>query len=180
MKANDQTAGSRPNLADDSVVVLFKGGRLPSWHRLSNQQQQDYSQEHVDLMLTVSRQYRLMHLEGFRLLGPQNHWQRFWVIEFPTLAGAEAWIKAEMAPPYGRYGYYEYHLARRVRLDAFRDGVTHLPARLSPSPDADPHRIPSLHVDYDSLVVLAFRRRLPGAADLTTQERGEAENTSIN
>ncbi len=176
MRSTGRIAGRGPDLTDDSVVVLFKGGRLPSWHRLSPQEQQDHSQEHVNLMLSVCRQYRLMHLEGFRLLGPQNHWQRFWIIEFPSLAGAEAWIKAEMAPPYGRYGYYEYHLARRTRQNDFGGWVTNPPPRIPPPPGADPHQIPVLQVDNGSAIVLTFRRWLPGAADLSGQERGEEEH----
>lgn len=159
----------------DSVVVLFKGGRLPAWHALSQREQDDFSQEHVDLMLSVSRRYGLMHLEGFRLLGPQDNWQRFWVIEFPSLAGAEAWIQAEMAPPYGRYGYYEYHLARRASRDDFKDRTYRSTARKSPASGDDPHRIPSLRIDPTSLVVLTFRRWLPGAAELSAEERGQVE-----
>ena len=158
-------------------MVLFKGGRLPSWHRLSQKEQEAFSQEHVDLMLSVSRRYRLMHLEGFRLLGPQDHWQRFWLIEFPSLAGAEAWIQAEMAPPYGRYGHYEYHLARRAYQDGFTDRAAHPPARNSRAGGDDPHRIPSLQIDPTSLVVLTFRRWLPGAAEMSAEERGEVEQS---
>ena len=157
----------------DSVVVLFKGGRLPAWHALSQREQEAFSQEHVNLMLSVSRRFGLMHLEGFRLLGPQDNWQRFWVIEFPSLAGAEAWIQAEMAPPYGRYGYYEYHLARRAYQDNFDDPTSHPAARKSPDSGSDPHRIPSLRIDPTSLVVLTFRRWLPGAAELSAEERGQ-------
>ena len=159
----------------DSVVVLFKGGRLPAWHALSQREQDAFSQEHVDLMLSVSRRYGLMHLEGFRLLGPQDNWQRFWVIEFPSLAGAEAWIQAEMAPPYGRYGYYEYHLARRAYQDDFKDRTSRPTARKSPASGGDPHRIPSLRTDPASLVVLTFRRWLPGTAELSAEERGQVE-----
>ena len=177
MTSKRQSAGRATDPRDDSVAVLFKGGRLPAWNRLSPQEQQAYSQEHVDLMLSVSRQFRLMHLEGFRLLGPQNNWQRFWVIEFPSLAGAEAWVQAEMAPPYGRYGHYEYHLARRVGRDDFTDGVAHPPAPVSPATGDDPHRIPPLQTDRGSMVVLTFRRWLPGAAELSAKERGEAEHT---
>ena len=159
----------------DSVVVLFKGGRLPAWHALSQREQDAFSQEHVDLMLSVSRRFGLMHLEGFRLLGPQDNWQRFWVIEFPSLAGAEAWIRAEMAPPYGRYGYYEYHLARRAYQDEddFNDRPPRPTPRKSPASGDDPHRIPPLRTDPASLVVLTFRRWLPGAAELSPEERGE-------
>ena len=52
-------------------------------------------------MLSVARDHRMKRMEGFRLIAPQERWERFWVIEFPTLEGAEAWIEAEMAPPYG-------------------------------------------------------------------------------
>jgi hypothetical protein len=171
MTPSDQSPGRTADPGDESVVVLFKGGRLPAWHRLSQKEQDAFSQEHVDLMLSVSQQYRLMHLEGFRLLGPQNNWQRFWVIEFPTLAGAETWIRAEMAPPYGRYGYYEYHLARRAYPDGVIDRSALPPAQESAG--GDPHRIPSLKTDPSSLVVLTFRRWLPGAAELSAKERGE-------
>ena len=159
----------------DSVVVLFKGGRLPAWHALSQGEQDAFSQEHVDLMLSVSRRYGLMHLEGFRLLGPQDNWQRFWVIEFPSLAGAEAWIQAEMAPPYGRYGYYEYHLARRASRDGLIVRASRLPAPKSPVAAENPRHIPTLKIDSSSLVVLTFRRWLPGAAELSAEERGQVE-----
>ena len=32
-------------------------------------------------------------------MAPQQSWERFWVIEFPTLMGAEAWIDAEWHRP---------------------------------------------------------------------------------
>ena len=92
----------------DSVVVLYKGGRLPSWRQLSIIEQNAASQEHVDLMLKVARDHGLQRLEGFKLVGPRRDYQWFWLIEFQTIEGAEAWIEAEMAPPYGLYGYYEY------------------------------------------------------------------------
>ena len=106
-----------PASSGDSVVVLYKGGRLPSWDGLTVEEQDEYSREHVDLMLSVAREHGLMGLEGFKLVGPVGDWMRFWAIEFPTFEGAEAWIAAEMEPPYGRYGYYEYHLARSVRRE---------------------------------------------------------------
>ena len=150
MTPSDQSAGPAAN-PGDSVVVLFKGGRLPAWHALSQREQDAFSQEHVDLMLEVSRRYGLMHLEGFRLLGPQDHWQRFWVIEFPSLAGAETWIRAEMAPPYGRYGYYEYHLARRAYQEGILVRASRLPARKSRAAANNPRRIPTLKTDPTSL-----------------------------
>ena len=90
----------------DPVVVLFKGGRLPSWHQLSDGERTEFEETHVKLMLSVAREHDMTRLEGFRLIGPQGDWQRFWLIEFPALEGAEAWIQAEMAPPYGLYGHY--------------------------------------------------------------------------
>ncbi len=42
------------NSAGDSVVILFKGGRLPAWHQLEEAQRTDYERQHVDLMLSVS------------------------------------------------------------------------------------------------------------------------------
>ena len=101
----------------NSIVILFKGGRLPSWHRLTDKQRDEFSQTHVDLMLTVADRYGMKRMEVFRLIGPQDVWQRFWLIEFPTMEGAEQWIQAEMAPPYGLYGFYEYHLSRNFRRD---------------------------------------------------------------
>ena len=82
-----------------SVVVLYKGGRLPSWGQLTTAEQDAASQEHVDLMLEIGHEHGLKRLEGFKLVGPHKDWERFWLIEFPTMAGAEAWIEAEMAPP---------------------------------------------------------------------------------
>ena len=46
-------------------------------------------------MLDVAREHGLMRLEGFRLVTAQGPWQHYWVMEFPTLEGAEAWIEAE-------------------------------------------------------------------------------------
>ena len=33
----------------DSIVVLYRGGRLPSWHQLSPDEQVAFQDEHVDL-----------------------------------------------------------------------------------------------------------------------------------
>src|SRR5439155_10327808 len=96
----------------DTIFVLFKGGRLPSWHLLSEAERTAAEQNHIDLMLSVEERHDMRRLEGFRLMGRQHDWERFWVIEFPTLDGAEAWIEAEIKPPYGLYGYYDYQLAR--------------------------------------------------------------------
>lgn len=161
-----------------TVSILFKGGRLPSWYHLSKEEQDAYSQEHVDLMLAVAKKHRMLRLEGFRLLNPQKNWERFWIIEFPTLEGAEAWIEAEMAPPYGRYGYYDYDLSRRYQKDEFDTWVTK--PRMPADPLAeDPHQIPSLDVDRDSVVVLMFTRWLPGMDDRSPEDRGDIEHINL-
>ena len=147
--------------AGESVVVLFKGGRLPSWHRLSVREQAAYQQEHVDLMLGIARRYGMQRLEGFRLMAPQNTWERFWVIAFPELAGAEAWIEAEMAPPYGRYGTYEYDLGRNWLPEFCADWVGNAAPSVVLPTDADPHRVPELRVDSGSVVVVLFEREEP-------------------
>ncbi len=163
---------TRPSSSGDSVVVLYLGGRLPSWDGLTGEEQDEYSRVHVDLMLSVAREHGLMGLEGFKLIAPVGDWLRFWAIEFPTFEGAEAWIAAEMEPPYGRYGYYEYHLARRVRGEG--------PARAVAEPLAGaPSEAPVLEADTDSFVVVAFDRWLPGADIVPTGERGDAEHDEL-
>ena len=122
----------------DPVVVLFKGGRLPAWHQLSDEQRREFEQTHVDLMLSVAQQHEMSRLEGFRLIGPQGDWQRFWLIEFPAMEGAEAWIRAEMAPPYGLYGHYEYHLSRQIEPERYSAWVTQPAPPIVPRA-ADPH-----------------------------------------
>jgi hypothetical protein len=163
----------------DSIAVLYKGGRLSSWHSLTSEQQQAYSQEHVDLMLSVAREHGLMRLEGFKLMAPQQAWERFWVIEFPTLAGAEAWIEAEMAPPYGSYGYYEYYLSRHWQRDRFSSWVTCLSDPVVVPADADPHRIQTLNVDDSSVIVLLFGCWRSGASEVPPLERGDDEHIAL-
>ena len=140
----------------DGVTVLFKGGRLASWHQLSPARRQAYEQEHVDLMLAVVEKHGMRRMEGFRLMAPSGAFERFWVIDFAELAGAEAWIVAEMAPPYGRYGYYEYYLARGALPEYCADwaeGISPV-TRLT----GDPHQIPALDVDRESVVAVLFER----------------------
>lgn len=139
---------------DETVVVLFRGGRLPEWHLLDQAQRSDFERQHVDLMLSVSERHGLIGIHGYRLLGPRGNWERFWTIEFPDLAGAEAWMSAEAEPPYGRYGFYDYTLARRWRPE----GLAWLPRKPEPpvAPGADPHTIPNLSADPSSIVLLAF------------------------
>ncbi|MCY3762803.1 MAG: hypothetical protein OXH50_16265 [Gemmatimonadetes bacterium] len=159
----------------DSVVVLFKGGRLPSWDALTDQQREEYQQIHVDLMLQVGARHGMIGLEGFRLVTPQQNWQRFWTIEFPTFAGARAWIENEMAPPYGRYGFYEYFLATRWRREQLDAWVTNPLPPVSVPADADPRVVPSLSVSGDSVVVLSFVRRPPDLDGAVTVTGGDEE-----
>ncbi|HCK55122.1 MAG TPA: hypothetical protein DIC23_18040 [Planctomycetaceae bacterium] len=162
----------------DPVVVLFKGGRLPSWHQLSNGERTEFEETHVKLMLSVAREHDMTRLEGFRLIGPQGDWQRFWLIEFPALEGAEAWIQAEMAPPYGLYGHYEYHLSRPLEPERYETWVTQPAPPVVPL-DADPHTIPKLDIDRSSIVVLMFTRYRPGAEALTSEQRGDQQHVDL-
>lgn len=140
-----------------NITVLFKGGRLSSWHRLTPSQQQSYEQEHVDLMLDISHQHKLQRLAGFRLLAPQKDWERFWLIQFPHLEAAHSWIQAEMAPPYGHYGYYEYYLSRACPVEHYADWIIAPQPELNPS-TSTPHTIPPLAAEFTSAVVLLFER----------------------
>ena len=164
---------------DEAITILFKGGRLPTWQRLSQDQQIDYSGQHVELMLSVAAEHGLSKLEGFKLIGAKEPWQRFWVIEFSTLAGAEAWIKAEMAPPYGTYGHYEYHLSRRFARGYFDPWVKEPQSLPTPLGPPDPWDIPDLDVSHDSYVVIEFAKMLPDAHQFTDQERGSSEHIEL-
>ena len=148
--------------SSENVVVLFKGGRLPSWHALSADDQRAYEDEHVDLMLRIAERHSLLRLEGFRLMAPTGDWQRFWAIDFPTVEGAEAWIAAEMAPPYGRYGYYEYFIARSWHPKFCADWVVNPTPQPEFRDENDPRDIPPLGVDPNSIVVVLFERGPPG------------------
>ncbi len=174
MPENMETAGAMTGPApnEDSVIVLYKGGRLASWDGLTAVEQDEYSREHVDLMLSVAREHGLMSLEGFRLVTPVEDWVRFWAIEFPTFEGAEAWIDAEMEPPYGRYGYYEYYLARRVR------GERQALPVVEPLAGA-PSETPVLEADMGSFVVVALDRWLPGADIVPPGRRGDVEHDDL-
>jgi hypothetical protein len=160
----------------DSIFVLFKGGRLPSWHLLTEEERKAAEQDHIDLMLSVADQHDLKRIEGFRLMGRQHDWERFWVIEFPTLAGAEAWIEAEIAPPYGLYGYYDYQLARSWAVEHLATWPTSPRPAEAPRP-GDPHRRPALlGADPSSVVVLLFGRGRPGYEAIGAEARGDDEH----
>ncbi|MXY47971.1 MAG: hypothetical protein F4Y38_01595 [Gemmatimonadetes bacterium] len=155
----------------ENVIILFRGGRLPEWHQLDEARRTDYERRHVDLMLSVADRHGLIGIHGYRLLGPRGNWERFWTIEFPDLAGAEAWMSAEAEPPYGRYGHYDYTLARRWQPEC----LNWLPRKAeSPvTPDADPHIIPALSADPSSIVLLAFGGRHRGADAYDSDEQDE-------
>lgn len=170
MTISDQNAGG--------VVILLKGGRLPSWDHLGENEKSEFSETHVDLMLSVADQFGIKRLEGFRLIGPQDSWQRFWLIEFPSIEGAEKWIEAEMAPPYGLYGYNEYYLSRPLKPASFSTWVTKPLPPVIPL-DADPHTIPPLSIDRRSVVVLMFARYRPGTESLTPNVRGDEEHVAL-
>ncbi len=159
-------------MSDSNIVILLKGGRLPTWYGLAGEDQDAISQEHVDLMLSVATQHRMLRIEGYRLLSPVHSWERFWVIEFSTLNGAEAWIEAELAPPYGRYGYYEYHLARRYHNTLY-NGLASPDRQIKGKGSDDPHGIPTLKADLNSLVVLQFKRWSADAIDMPKDQRGD-------
>ena len=178
-QTKEEIVSKKLQVSKDSVVVLYKGGRLQSWFRLTPEQQKEYSREHVELMLSIARKYRMMRLEGFKLIAPKSSWQRFWVIEFPTLEGAEEWIRAEMAPPYGVYGYYEYYLARKWDPAFFNDWVTMPPAPHGNLTAPDPNNLPVLQEDRGSYVVLNFGRRLPEGMVATPEEIREVEHVEL-
>ncbi len=166
-------------IGKDSVAVLLKGGRLPSWHALTADEQRAFSEEHVELMLSVAHEHGMMRLEGFKLLSPLQDWARFWVIEFPDLAGAEAWIDAEMAPPYGLYGHFEYHVSRRWKKDEFDGWVANPLSPIVVPAGARPVLNTDLSVDEKSVIVLLFGRWLPGAEAETPDERGDREHIEL-
>ena len=161
-----------------SIVVLFKGGRLPSWYQLGDEDRSEFTQTHVDLMLSVASQHRMLRMEGLRLIGAQDHWQRFWLMEFPSMEGAEQWIQAEMAPPYGRYGFYEYYFSRQLQSDVFSDWVTEPVPPTVPLSDG-PRAVPELWTDTASIVVLMFTRYRPGVTSLSSTERGDEQHTRV-
>jgi len=159
----------------DAVFVLFKGGRLPSWYLLWDEERRAAEQNHIDLMLSVAKRHGMRRLEGFRLIGRQHDWERFWVIEFPTLDGAEAWIEAEIAPPYGLYGYYEYELARSWSVEHLATCPTFPRPAAAVARSGDPHHRPALGADPSSVVVLLFGRGRPGY-EAAGEARGDEEH----
>ena len=92
--------------------------------------------------------------------------------------GAEAWIRAEMAPPYGLYGHYEYHFSRPLEPEPHSTWVTQPAPPIVPLA-ADPHTVPELRIDPSSIVVLMFARYRPGAEGLTPEQRDDARHVAL-
>lgn len=156
----------------DAITILYRGGRLPSWNLLPVDEQTAIQDEHVALMLQVGSDHGLRRIEGFRLLAPAGDWQRWWTMQFDDLAGAEAWMQAEVAPPYGRHGLYQYELARPASAAALK----WLPQRARPAPaPVDPHVVPALHADQGSIVILAFGNWTAGSDLIEPGRRGDAD-----
>lgn len=164
-------------LEDDTVTVLVQAGRLPTWHDVPADARERIEQEHVDRMLAVGREHGLRRIEGFHLITAQGAWQRFWVIDLPDLAAAEAWIEAETAPPYGAHGYYASHLARPHAVAELADW----PSRARPTvvPDPDPGRLRPLAAATDSIVILLFGRWRPEAELTDAEARGDTEHVTL-
>ena len=153
-------------LKKDSVVVFLKGGRIPSWYGLSPEQQDEYSVEHISLMKSVINKYKMITLEGYKLWSPVNDGKFFWTIKFPTFEGAESWIEAEMEPPYGRYGSFNYYLARRIE----HIGVNSDSKETKPRFIKDDLDHTNLEEDKTSVVVITFEMPLPGSDLLAPDE----------
>ena len=86
------------SVQNDSVVILFRGGPPTS---VASTRRGAAARLRVPARgpeLSVSERHGLIGIHGYRLLAPQNSWERFWTIEFPNLDGAEAWMAAETEP----------------------------------------------------------------------------------
>ena len=100
-----------------SIVVLAFGG----WRRGSDQvdPQTRGDEDRQQRLQEVAREHDLIHGEVFRLLGTNTEGEFLGILEFPQLAGAEAYIETEKAPPAGSYHKRNYHLARRWAPEYF-------------------------------------------------------------
>ena len=105
----------------ESFVVLLFGRALPEAEDATPEERGE--SEHIDLMKSVAREHGMMTLEAYRLMAPIHDWHRAWVIEFPTLAGAEAWMAGELTPPHSRFARKSMFLARRWAPEYFETWV---------------------------------------------------------
>ena len=74
-------------------------------------------------MQQVARDHRMIRIEAFQAIARPSAWHRAWIIEFPTLEGAEAWMETEVLPPHGAYSSKQFLLARRWSPDYFASWV---------------------------------------------------------
>jgi hypothetical protein len=79
----------------------------------------DNDDEHAGWMQQVAHDHRMIRIEAFQAIARQDGWHRAWIIEFPDLAGAEAWIDTETLPRHIAYSTKAFHLARRWSPDYF-------------------------------------------------------------
>ena len=169
-----------PNVNKDKVVILVKAGRLQSWDFVDLKKQESYINEHIELIKEVGYKYGIQRLEAFKLINYQQPWHRFWIIEFPTLEGAEAWIEAEMAPPYGSHGYWEYYLARPWGPNYFSTWPNKKYNPINkPIINTNKNTIPALEVNENNIVVIMFGRTLPGSDILDIKSRGDQEHVDL-
>ena len=127
-------------------------------------------------MLDVAREHGLVKLQGFRLVTAQGPWQHYWVMEFPTLDGAEAWIEAEMRPPRGPTA----STSTSSPL-ALARGADSWPSRPRPAVvplTDDPHHVPDSVFDR-SIVIILFGRWRPEAETVTADVRGDDEHVEL-
>ena len=169
---------TRPDLEidRDSVVVLCKRGVYPSHFDFSEEERAEHTRHHVDLMLSVCREHRLQGMEGYRLTPTREPWQRFWIIEFPSFEGAEAWIEAEVEPPSGPYNFSEYHLGRRWGSGVFSRWATRERPVIEPLQIQDMSILPHLKKYDGSVVVFGFAQRPTGHDWLGTDFDGYVES----
>ena len=125
---------SRPIKTPLSCSALEDRHPGPTWSPPTRGGDADRSQS----LRQVVTSHELLHGETFLLLGPGPHGAMAWVLEFPTLAGAEAWIHAESQPrrPPLSNGVSTYRAAGRLTISPAGPGL---------SPESDLHSVPSSH-----------------------------------
>ena len=93
-------------------------------------------------------------------------------IEFPTFEGAEAWINAEMEPPYGKYGSLNYYLARRIEHMEVHSVIKESEQHSVINENDLDHT--NLEEDKNSVVVITFEISVPGS-DLVNLDEGQRQ-----
>lgn len=167
---------TKPEVSKESVVLLCKGGYLPSRDHLTPDEREANKEHHVELMLRTAREHRMRRLEGFQFVAPPQPWERFWIVEFPEFEGAEAYAEAEMALPSGPHAYHEYYMARRWGREYYDAWVANPREPIAPLPDApDMRNLPVTEADLGSVVVLEFARWIPEAGPVVVSEEDRAK-----